>query len=63
MYDVITLPKTVQFTQELDSLYVQRPSYCWEVLETPYVQEVYRQTDGEDNAYERTYTRAQTEVA
>ena len=36
---------------------------CWEVKETPYVQEVYGQTDGEDNAYERTYTRAQAEVA
>ena len=30
--------------------------------ETPYVQEVYRQIDGEDNAYEQTYMRAQTEV-
>ena len=37
--------------------------YCWEVKETPYVQEVYGQTDGEDNAYERTYTRGQAEVA
>ena len=39
------------------------PRDCWEVKETPYVQEVYGQTDGEDNAYERTYTRAQAEVA
>ena len=29
----------------------------------PNVQEVYGQTDGEDNTYERTYTRAQAEVA
>ena len=29
----------------------------------PYVKEVYGQTDREDNAYERTYTRAQAEVA
>ena len=36
---------------------------CWEVKETPYVQEVYGQTDGENNAYEQTYTRAQAEVA
>ena len=36
---------------------------CWEVKETPYVQEVYGQTEGEDNAYEQTYTRAQAEVA
>ena len=35
---------------------------CWEVKETPYVQELYGQTDGEDNAYERTYTRAQAKV-
>ena len=28
----------------------------------PYVQEVYVHTDGEDNAYERTYMRAQAEV-
>ena len=35
---------------------------CWEVKETPYVQEVYGKTDGEDNAYERTYTRDQAEV-
>ena len=35
---------------------------CWEVKETPYVQEVYGQTDGEDNAYEQMYTRAQAEV-
>ena len=36
---------------------------CWEVKETTYVQEVYGQTDGEDNTYKRTYTHAQTEVA
>ena len=36
---------------------------CWEVKETPYVQEVYGQTYGEDNAYKRTYTHAQDEVA
>ena len=36
---------------------------CWDVKETPYVQEVYKQTDGEGNAYERTYTHAQAEVA
>ena len=35
---------------------------CWEVKETPYVQEVYGKTDGEDNAYKRTYTRDQAEV-
>ena len=29
----------------------------------PYVQEVYGQTDGEDNTYEQTYTSAQSEVA
>ena len=34
----------------------------WEVKETPYVQEVCIQTDGEDNAYKQTYTRAQAEV-
>ena len=27
-----------------------------------YVQEVYVQTNGEDNAYKQTYTRAQAEV-
>ena len=37
--------------------------FSWEVKETPYVQEVYGQTYGEDNAYERTYTHAQAEVA
>ena len=26
-------------------------TFCWEVNETPYVQEVYRQIDGEDNTY------------
>ena len=36
---------------------------CREVKETPYVQELYRQTDAEDNAYERTYMRAQAKVA
>ena len=36
---------------------------CWEVKETPYVQEVYGQTDGEDNDYEQMYMRAQAEVA
>ena len=35
---------------------------CWEVKETTYVQEVYGQTDREDNAYKWTYTRAQDEV-
>ena len=35
----------------------------WEVKETPYVQEVYGHTDREDNAYKRTYMRAQAEVA
>ena len=39
------------------------PLLCWEVKETPYVQEVYGQTDGEDNTYERTYTRDQAKVA
>ena len=34
----------------------------WEVKETPYVQEVFGQTDGEDNAYKPTYTRSQAEV-
>ena len=38
-------------------------SGCWEVKETPYVQEVYGQTDGEDNVYEQTYTPAQDKVA
>ena len=37
--------------------------FCWEVKEITYVQEVYGQTYGEDNAYERTYTHAQSEVA
>ena len=36
---------------------------CWELKETPEVQEVYGQTDKEYNAYERTYTRAQAKVA
>ena len=36
---------------------------CWEVKETPYVQEVYGQIDGEDNTYKQTYTRAQAKVA
>ena len=36
---------------------------CWEVKEKPYVQQVYEHIDGEDNAYEQMYTRAQAEVA
>ena len=36
---------------------------CCEVKETPYVQKLYGHIDGEDNAYERTYTRGQAEVA
>ena len=36
---------------------------CWEVKETPYVQEVYGQTDGEHNAYKQTYKRAQAKFA
>ena len=36
---------------------------CWEVKEMPQVQELYGQTDGEDNAYGRMYTHAQAEVA
>ena len=44
-----------------DTLY--QINYLLGGKETPYVQEVYGQTDGEDNAYERTYTRAQAKVA